>query len=218
LAPTDKHVATEDDGYVPIFFTDIVTLLEYRTQQVHDLFSVLQLFVLPQECMQCTFERRLANSYSACDNSTIPLPPYGNACDYCFGNIARHLPRVVHATLRKALVDIFLGPDSIDQPTLDDTFVAALHHYPNAQAAFFASKAQGKPSNKQIKTIVLMLLAAGIVTHKIAYVDTGTGESARRQPIVVARLALDTEHCPLVYDNAIWNRLPLRDGIQSSAT
>ena len=62
-----------------------------------------------------------------------------------------------------------------------------------------------------------MLLAAGIVTHKIAYVDTSTGESARRQPIVIARLALDTEHRPLVYDNAIWNRLPLRDGIQSSA-
>jgi hypothetical protein len=96
--------------------------------------------------------------------------------------------------------------------------VAALHNYPTAQAAFFASKAQGRPSNKQTKTIVLMFLFAGIVTHKIAYVDTGTGESACRQPIAVARLALDTEHRPLVYDNAIWNRLPLRDGIQSSAT
>ena len=148
----------------------------------------------------------------------MPLPPCGNACDYCLGNIARHLPRVVHVTQKKALVDIFLGPDSIDQPTLDDTFVAALRNYPNAQAAFFASKAQGKPSNKQTKTIVLMLLAASIVTHKIAYVDTGPGKSARRQPIVIARLALDTEHRPLVYDNAIWNRLPLRDGIQSTAT
>ena len=56
LAPADEHVATEG-GYVPISSTDIVTLLEYRTQQVTDLFSVLQLFVLPQECMQCTLER-----------------------------------------------------------------------------------------------------------------------------------------------------------------
>jgi hypothetical protein len=40
LAPTDEHVATEG-GYVPISSTDIVTLLEYQTQQVHDLFSVL---------------------------------------------------------------------------------------------------------------------------------------------------------------------------------
>ena len=115
---------------------------------------MLQLFVLPQECMQCTLERRLANPYYDCDYSTIPLPPCGNACDYCLGNIVCHLPRVVHVTLQKALVDIFLGPDSIDQPTLDGTFVAALRNYPNAQAAFFASNAQGKPSNKQTKTIV----------------------------------------------------------------
>ena len=63
-----------------------------------------------------------------------------------------------------------------------------------------------------------MLLAAGIVTHKIAYVDTVTGKSACHQPIVIALFALDTQHYPLVYDNAIWNRLPLRDGMQLTAT
>ena len=71
LVPTE-HVATEG-GYVPISSADTGTLVDYRTQQVHDLFSVLQVFVLPQECMQCTLERRLANPYSDFDNSTIPL-------------------------------------------------------------------------------------------------------------------------------------------------
>jgi hypothetical protein len=71
---------------------------------------------------------------------------------------------------------------------------------------------------QRTKTIVLMLLAAGIVTHKIAYVDTVTGKSACHQPIVIALFALDTQHYPLVYDNAIWNRLPLRDGMQLTAT
>jgi hypothetical protein len=43
--------------------------------QEHDLFSILQVFVLPQECIQCTLlERRMANPYSEdFDNSTIPL-------------------------------------------------------------------------------------------------------------------------------------------------
>jgi hypothetical protein len=119
--------------------------------------------------MQCTLERRLANPYYDCDYSTIPLPPCGNACDYCLGNIARHLSCVIHVMLQKALVDIFLDPDSIDQLTLlDNTFVAALRNYPNAQAAFFASKAEGKPSNKETKTIVLMLLAVIMHTWTLA--------------------------------------------------
>ena len=58
-----------------------------------------------------------------------------------------------------------------------------------AQDALFESKAKGKPTAKTIKTLVLLLVASGIVTHKVEYKEIPgiDCESIHREHVVLAR-------------------------------
>ena len=157
--------------YVPVSSSDFIALDAYQTKQEQDLFEILGFLIMPNECQHCILERKLSNPFLSQEGRTVTLPPCQNACSYCVGDLTRQLPRIVVRNMQRALVELFIGPESTDRLILDDTLVDALQDYPNAQDAFFDSKAKGKePTAKSIKTaLILLLVAAGIITYKVDY-------------------------------------------------
>ena len=176
--------------YVPVSSSDFIALDAYQTKQEQDLFEILGFLIMPNECQHCILERKLSNPFLSQEGRTVTLPPCQNACSYCVGDLTRQLPRIVVRNMQRALVELFIGPESTDRLILDDTLVDALQDYPNAQDAFFqSSKAKGKPTAKTIKTLVLLLVASGIVTHKVEYKEIPgiDCESIHREHVVLAR-------------------------------
>jgi hypothetical protein len=188
----------------------IVPLEEYQELQYQDFLQVLQLFVLPNECYHVAIERRLANPFTNEDPFSVEMQPCGNACDYCLGAHAQKFPRIVHAGVKRALVSLFLGANPMDNPTLDDVLVERLQSYPNAQKEFFASRAKGKPEPRQIKKLILMLLAAEILTYRIGYDDT---DAAKNNPKVLARLNYDDDGNLFLNNPSCWSRIPSKEPI-----
>ena len=154
--------------YVPVLSSDFILLDAYQTKQEQDILEVLGFFLLPNEYQHCILERKLSNPFLS-QEGTVTLPPCQNACSCCVGDLTRQLPQIVVQNVQRALVKLFIGSKSTGRLILDNTFVDVLRDYPNAQDAFFHSKATGKPTAKTIKTLVLLLVAAGIVTHIVDY-------------------------------------------------
>ena len=138
---------------------------------------------------------------------TKNLPPCGNACDFCLCRV--DLPAIIKANLKAALIDLLIGPNILHNPTLGDAFVAALQSYPNVQSQIFGSKAQACPQVKTIKSVVLMLIATGIITHNICHNPSNDDKGVN--VTILARLALDANLYPVLYDDAVWAKLPLKD-------
>jgi hypothetical protein len=184
----------------------VLSLDEYRKQQERDLLEVLDVFVLPRECLHAALERHLANPYGPTPCSSVMIPPCGSGCDFCMGVYKKdHLPTVVHAGLKIVLHDLFLGPKAIKDTTLKDGFVTAIRDYPDAQKIIFASKARAKPERRFITRLILMLFSARILTHSITFDDD---DKDKKKPIVCARLNSDDDRNLYLYDQSCWDLLP----------
>eukprot|EP00978_Attheya_sp_CCMP212_P045944 scaffold366972_cov63-Attheya_sp.AAC.1 len=71
------------------------------------------------------------------------------------------------------LIDhVFTGAKSVLIPILDDTFVKAIQTYPHARRFLFASKGRSKPELRICKKLVILLLAAKIITYRIYFDDS----------------------------------------------
>jgi hypothetical protein len=195
----DKELETEDK---------VLSIQEYRKLQMDQLLEVLEVFVLPNECLHCILERRLANPYSRVSTMHVPLDPCVDACDFCIGTYKSLFPAIVKVNLRKALLDLFIGEYAMEAPTIDKVFVDGLKSYPSAQLLIFGSKAKGCPEPRNVKKVILMLIAARIVTHRIVYAET---DEEKKNPIVWARLNMDSEGNLVVYNDLYWAHIPQKE-------
>jgi hypothetical protein len=184
----------------------ILTREQYRSLLWDNIIQVLQIFALPKECLHAALERRLANPYSDVDNMAVPIPPCKSMCDYCSGYYNKGLfPKVVHANVKRMLIDVFTGANSVLIPTIDDSFVKAIQKYPNARRFLFASKGRTKPELRMCKKLVILLLASKIITYRIYYDDS---DLEKIKPIILARLNATDDGILYLNDDSAWALIP----------
>jgi hypothetical protein len=117
-------------------------------------------------------------------------------------------PPIAVASVKRALLDLFLGERMILKPTLDGNLIEALRTYPNAQQFDFFNSHSTEPSQpKQMKQLILLLLALKILCHKIIYEDA---DVKKKTPVLLARLNFDNEMNLCLNDDYLWALLPLR--------
>ena len=112
--------------------------------------------------------------------------------------------------MKRALLDLFLGERLLIRPILDGSLITALQTYPNTGAEFFSSTSSRPPVPKLVKQLILMLLAGGILTHNVIFDEE---DEARWLPIVLARLTVNEAMNLVLYDDNVWQKLPLRPSI-----
>jgi hypothetical protein len=183
----------------------ILSLDEHRAMLWDNILELLKIFVLPVECLHASLERKLANPYESGDAANVEIEPCGNACDYCDGKYSTLFPRVVHKHVKKALVDIFTGPNSTMMPTLDKSLVLAFRNYPKASRFLFASKSKSRPEPRTINKLILMLLASEMITYRIHYDDE---DEDKAKPIILARLNSSNDGSLFIENEAAWSRIP----------
>ena len=189
----------------------------YQEMLAANLLEVLSFCVLPSECLHVSLARRLGNPFMTEHNNSVVIEPCRNACDYCIRAVAPlppvHFPAPpAFPSLRKdgvkrAVLDIFLGARMVAKPTFDSVLVDALRSYPNAQFELFHSNATKPPQPKQIKQLLLMLLAAGILSYNIVFDDDDT---ERKAPIIIGRLSFTVDMQLCINDDAYWAAIPLK--------
>ena len=106
--------------------------------------------------------------------------------------------------MTEVLLQIFLNPYQSSELTLDDGLVHAIVNHPNSNALIFGSKYKSKTEPKKVKTVILMLLECGILTHKIIY---NVEDENKRNPIVLASMVVtqvDGESTIAVHDKNRW--------------
>jgi len=175
------------------------------------------LFVCPKECYHAALERGLANPYTGVDLASVQIHPCGDACDFCSGKYGLIFPKVVRPGVKKALISLFLGSGTpIVDPILegDEAFVKALQNYPDAQRLLFGSRAKSPPELREIKKVVVILFAAGILTYRISYAES---DSEKKNPIVMARLASDDDGNLFVDDDERWRYIPTKPSPSQSS-
>jgi hypothetical protein len=106
-------------------------------------------------------ERALANPFS--NPAVAVLTPCVSFCQFCVDGCCIHpkFPRINKDGVRAALVDLFLGGNQLDEPSFERGGLI------NAQMLFFANASRALPSPINIKNLLLMLLAANIITHRV---------------------------------------------------
>jgi hypothetical protein len=107
--------------------------------------------------------------------------------------------------VKKALVDIFTGPNSTIMPTLDKSLVLAFRNYPKASRFLFASKSKSRPEPRTINKLILMLLASEMITYRIHYDDE---DEDKAKPIILARLNSSNDGSLFIENEAAWSRIP----------
>lgn len=179
----------------------------HQQQQVDALHEVLEVFVLPTECLHCALERRLANPFIAfgVPNDRVPLPPCVDYCDFCTGAYLNQLVNVVKDGVRSVLIDIFLT--LFRQPKMDGELVTLICKYPDSHRKIFGSISNTAPPPKKVKTLILMLITSNIITHNIVYDDNDT---AKVKPIVVARLNYEANGSLSLFQEGPWTNIPQR--------
>jgi hypothetical protein len=153
-------------------------------------------------------ERYLANPYSVvCMDSLQPLS-CGDACDFCFYKGLHHpkFPAIVVEGIKLVLEDLFIGDHQISgNPTIDGGFINAFHAYPGVTVLCFASRAASPPDKATFKHLILMLFAAGILSHRVV-LHTIVGDSGNLDTIttiLVLRLAMQSDHSLALNDDSL---------------
>jgi superfamily II DNA helicase RecQ len=204
---TSSHAATVDPEDARVF-DRFISKGDYKTYQLARLSKVVRLFVLPTECQQCTLEKALANPFSDPDNAI--LTPCGDMCQFCLdGGIHPKFPRINVDGVRAALVDLFLGVNQLDDASFEKGgLIDALRTYPNASMLFFGvTNSKTKPTPIDIKNLLLMLLTADIITHKVVKREIPNSNGSVTQ-LLIARLQVKSNGTLALHDDTRWNCIP----------
>jgi hypothetical protein len=180
-----------------------------------DLLDLVKMYVLPIECYHCYLARRLANPFMREYNMTVPLDSCNNACDYCLRNNGdatanKPFPGVVRIGLKQMLLDLFIGERRILNPTIDDDFIKVVQRYPLVQRNVFASKSKKVPEKMKIEQLILMLLVSSILTFQVQFADD---DDKHKNPLIVARLNIDTEGALCVSKDSHWIGIPIKEAL-----
>jgi hypothetical protein len=178
----------------------ILSLQDYQATLASNLQEVLAFCVLPTECRHVAHARKLGNPFMAEHNRTVEVQPCRITCDYCLRSETLQppptlgpqaaFPAIAKVGVKRVLLDLFLGDRMLLKPVLDGNLIEALRTYPEAQSAFFESSSTKPPQPKQVKQLILLLLATKILCHKIFYKDDDVD---KKTPILLARLNYDAE-------------------------
>jgi hypothetical protein len=191
-------------------FDRFISQKDFRIYQLERLSKVIQLLVLPVECQQCALERALANPFS--NPAVAVLTPCVSLCQFCVDGSCIHpkFPRINKDGVRAALVDLFLGGNQLDEPSFESGgLINALRNYPDAQMLFFANASRALPSPINIKNLLLMLLAANIITHRVTERQVLNEDgSVSVKSILLARLHIKSDGTLAIYDISFWHRIP----------
>ena len=181
----------------------------YRTHCIDDLLDVLDMFVLADDCLHVLLARRLANPFLPI--SDVPLAPCSNdtpQCSYCSGSLVSQFPKLLKAGVQTVFFDIFLGDNATGHLTLGDSLITSVRQYPASNNLMFSWKATNKPEPRNVKKVVLMLVAAKILGFCIQFKDD---EEEKKHPIVLARLLKSTYHIGLaLHSDEYWTKIRLR--------
>ena len=144
----------------------------YFKHQDTEMQKCLEMFVLPQQCLQSSLEVALSNPFLLVPSP--PPAPCGVACSYCAGTYDKLFPKLIKAGVRHILLQLFLGESPFDKrPTLEKDFVDAVRKFPRSNSLLFGSKSGKKPSEPVlVKKMTMMLLAARILKYSAVRKDS----------------------------------------------
>eukprot|EP00550_Attheya_septentrionalis_P003008 CAMPEP_0198281358 /NCGR_PEP_ID=MMETSP1449-20131203/1336_1 /TAXON_ID=420275 /ORGANISM="Attheya septentrionalis, Strain CCMP2084" /LENGTH=664 /DNA_ID=CAMNT_0043977123 /DNA_START=30 /DNA_END=2020 /DNA_ORIENTATION=+ len=187
-----------------VLVDQILSLSDHRAQLWNDIIDMMRVFIIPQECLHAALERRLANPYCT---EIVEIEPCHNLCDYCDGRYKNNgfFPKIVTQNLKKALIEIFCGPNNLLLPTLDDALVTALRNYPNASRLIFGSKSAFRPPQINVQKVILLLLASEIITYRIHFDPL---DEDQKKPLILARLNATFNGDLLVNCDDAWSKIP----------
>ena len=187
--------------------TPAVKKTPYFKSQEKDMQDTLELFVLPLHCIQGFLEMTLANPYLFVPARPVPCDV---ACTFCTGGYKKLFPKLDKSGVTSIVLDLFAGPNAMKVPAvLDKALVDALKAYPESNRLLFGMNSKKKPEPVLLKKMILMLLAARILTYNV---DTKESSDKQQKSIVtvVASLGfLPGEPTKLaICDDTYWSRLP----------
>jgi hypothetical protein len=189
--------------------TPAVKKTEYFKSQERDMQDTLELFVIPLHCIQASLEMTLANPYLF-----LPARPVScdEACTFCTGGYKKLFPKLDKSGVTSIVLDIFVGQNAMQVPAvLDKALVDALKAYPGSNRLLFGTNSEKKPEPVMVKKMILMLLAARILTYSVITKES-TDKQQKSTVTVVASLAfLPGEPTKLaICEDSYWRRLPQR--------
>ena len=117
-------------------------------------------------------------------------------------------PRFRRQGVQEVLITLLVQNGLTGLPVLDGVLVDAIKNYPQCAKVIFGSQSKHKPKPIDVKKLILLLLAVGILEYKVKVNDTDPS----KKPIVFAQLAYDVSTATLILSfDEPWSRLPLRD-------
>jgi hypothetical protein len=203
---SDGSVNPEDER----LFDKFISKKDFKTYQLQRLSKVLKLLVLPTECQQCTLERELANPFSHPESEV--LLPCVSFCQFCVDKgVHPKFPRININGLRKALVDLFLGDNQLQDPGFEKGgLIDSLRAYPDASILFFSVSSKSLPSPIVIKNLLLMLFTADLLTHRVVQreVPNKIDGSLAMKSFLLARLQTMSNGTLAIHDDSRWLCIP----------
>ena len=183
---------------------------KYFKAQVTDMQDTLELFVLPLHCIQSYLEMKLANPY-------LFVPPRPVACDvactFCTGGYKKLFPKLEKDGVTTIILDLFVGRNAMQvPPVLDKALVEALKNYPGSTPLLFGTNTEKKPEPVLLKKMILMLLAAKILTYTVETKESSTEDKKKSTLTIVAALGFVTNEPTklAICDDTYWTNIPLR--------
>ena len=171
--------------------------------------DTLELFVIPLYCLQSSLEMTLANPYLF-----VPARPVScaDACTFCTGGYKKLFPKLDKSGVTSIVLDLFVGPNAMKVPAvLDKALVDALKVYPGSNRLLFGTNSEKKPEPVLLKKMIMMLLAARILTYNVETKESTEKEQKSIVTVVASLGFLPGKPTKLaICDDSYWRRLPQR--------
>ena len=135
--------------------------------------------ILPAEYMSYHISCLTGKPYNETHNKTVNFPPSKNACDYCLRkkklrDASPATPLLNQWGIRRSFSDIYHGiKNKIIDIEMKDELMQKICRYPCVSMKLFSSSSKAMILLRNIKQLVMVLLATGIIklTHIVVKVE-----------------------------------------------
>ena len=121
-------------------------------------------------------------------------------------DLPKLFPTLIRRGVESAVFDAFLGENAVSDPVLDGSFIDAFRTK-SYNKQIFGHTDRSPPQPKKIKAMVLLLIAADIVGHRIKFEDD---DKKRERPIIIARLLQAQDGGLALHSDLHWSRIPTK--------
>ena len=146
-----------------------------------------------------------------------------DACSFCCGEYRSMFPPVVREGVCLILMDLFSGEKRISGDVVVDTIlVENIKKYPNSNRMIFGVSSNKKPPPVNVKKLVLVLLASGILSHsatiKTVDEDSEDTKTDKKEITIKALLAyskntIGSRPSYALDDDEYWKHIRQRPGL-----